>query len=214
MSRNKYPEQTKKKILEIAFNLFGEKGYEDVVMQDIIDVTGFSRGAVYHHFKNKNEIMQAVISELFEQDMLFFSEIMEVDLDAITRIDKLVDYIVNSEAKREMAYGMWSRKNNMLLYANVTNTIRFAAPAISKIIEQGISEGVFNTEYSNEAAEIIMLLFNIWLDPTIHFDTTAEKITKRIEFLLDLLDKIGVPFLSDKSAEKLNRYYLSFVSHQ
>lgn len=212
MSRNKYPEQTRKKILEMAFNLFGEKGYEDVVMQDIIDVTGFSRGAVYHHFKNKNEIMQAVISELYEQDMLFFNEMTQLDIDAKTRFNKLVEYIVTNETKREMAYGMWVHKNNILLYSNVTNTLQFAAPAIAEIIKQGISEGIFDTMYPNEAAEIIMLLFNIWLDPTIYFKTTAEEIAKRFEFLLDTLNKIGVPLFSDESAEKLKKYYLSFVS--
>ena len=50
MSRNKYPEETVKRILDVAQRLFLEKGYENTSIQDIIDgLGGLSKGAVYHH---------------------------------------------------------------------------------------------------------------------------------------------------------------------
>lgn len=56
MPRNKYPEQTVEKILNAAAALFAEKGYAHTTLQDIIDATGLSKGAVYHHFQSKEEI--------------------------------------------------------------------------------------------------------------------------------------------------------------
>ena len=56
MSRNKYPEQTVEKILDAAAYLFAQKGYAHTTLQDVIDETGLSKGAVYHHFKSKEEI--------------------------------------------------------------------------------------------------------------------------------------------------------------
>ena len=53
MPRNKYPEQTVEKILSAAERLFAQKGYAKTTLQDIIDTTGLSKGAVYHHFKSK-----------------------------------------------------------------------------------------------------------------------------------------------------------------
>ena len=54
MARNKYPEATKKLIIETAGRLFLEKGYEHTSIQDIIDnLGGLSKGAIYHHFKSK-----------------------------------------------------------------------------------------------------------------------------------------------------------------
>ena len=55
MPRNKYPEQTVEKILDAAAALFAEKGYQSTTLQDIIDATGLSKGAVYHHFRSKEE---------------------------------------------------------------------------------------------------------------------------------------------------------------
>lgn len=56
MSRNKYPEQTVEKILDAAACLFAQKGYAHTTLQDVIDETGLSKGAVYHHFKSKEEL--------------------------------------------------------------------------------------------------------------------------------------------------------------
>ena len=56
MPRNKYPEQTVEKILDAAAALFAEKGYQSTTLQDIIDATGLSKGAVYHHFRGKQRV--------------------------------------------------------------------------------------------------------------------------------------------------------------
>ena len=62
MSRNKHPEETVQLILDVATRLFLEKGYENTSVQDIIDnLGGLTKGAIYHHFKSKEEILAAVI---------------------------------------------------------------------------------------------------------------------------------------------------------
>ena len=57
MARNKYPEETVKKILDVSHRLFREKGYDHTTIQDITDALGMSKGAVYHHFKSKEDIL-------------------------------------------------------------------------------------------------------------------------------------------------------------
>ena len=52
MARNKYPEQTVEKILDVSQELFLEKGYEQTTIQDIVNhLEGLSKGAINHHFK-------------------------------------------------------------------------------------------------------------------------------------------------------------------
>lgn len=61
MARNKYPEITVEKILRAAQKLFLEKGYDNTTIQDIVDeLNGLTKGAVYHHFKSKEDIMDAL----------------------------------------------------------------------------------------------------------------------------------------------------------
>ena len=66
MARNKYPEQTVKLILDVSTRLFVEKGYEQTSLQDIINETKLSKGAIYHHFISKEEIFEAIFRRIGE----------------------------------------------------------------------------------------------------------------------------------------------------
>ena len=68
MARNKYPEETKKLIVDTAARLFMEKGYDHTSIQDIIDnLGGLTKGAIYHHFKSKEDIVYAVFEKMYAQ---------------------------------------------------------------------------------------------------------------------------------------------------
>lgn len=51
----------KDKIQEKAFNLFLLENYDAVTMQQIQEEAGISRGAIYHHFKSKEDIFKAIV---------------------------------------------------------------------------------------------------------------------------------------------------------
>jgi AcrR family transcriptional regulator len=57
---------TRSTILKVALQLFFTDGYKDVSYQDLIEKTGLSKGAIYHHFKSKEDILVSVF-EFFLQ---------------------------------------------------------------------------------------------------------------------------------------------------
>lgn len=57
---------TKKKIIEEALILFSERGYSDVYVNDIARAVGIKAPSLYKHFKNKQEIFNAILEELKE----------------------------------------------------------------------------------------------------------------------------------------------------
>ncbi|MDR7220999.1 TetR/AcrR family transcriptional regulator [Aminobacter aminovorans] len=56
---------TKTAIVEAAFRLFLERGYEGASMSDLVAATGLSKGAVYHHFRDKDALHDAAIEHFF-----------------------------------------------------------------------------------------------------------------------------------------------------
>ena len=85
--RNKYPEITVEKILNVAQRLFLEKGYDNTTIQDIVDhLDGLSKGAVYHHFKSKEEIMDAVGDRMFLANNPFEVVRQRSDLNALEKL--------------------------------------------------------------------------------------------------------------------------------
>lgn len=59
MNREEKSKNSKEKIIQSAFSLFSSKGYDSTSTQDIINLSGLSRGAMYHHFKTKEDILYA-----------------------------------------------------------------------------------------------------------------------------------------------------------
>src|SRR5579863_2540328 len=57
---------TRNIILKTALQLFLKKGYKDVSYQDLMEKTGLSKGALYHHFKSKKELLAATFEFLLE----------------------------------------------------------------------------------------------------------------------------------------------------
>ena len=86
MPRNKYPEETVQKILDAALHLFLEKGYEQTTILDIVDnMGGMTRGAFYHHFKSKEEVLDALGEKLFFDDSPYKKLKQQTNLTEIGR---------------------------------------------------------------------------------------------------------------------------------
>lgn len=55
-------EKTRRKVLEAALKLFSQHGYSQTTFSMIAKEAGFSRGPIYWHFRNKDELYEAVIA--------------------------------------------------------------------------------------------------------------------------------------------------------
>ena len=69
---------TREYIIDESYKLFLNRSYEAVSISVISDAIGFTKGALYHHFKNKEELFKAVI------DKYFTINGVKVDVDTIT----------------------------------------------------------------------------------------------------------------------------------
>ena len=108
MARNKYPEETRKKILDISFRLFSEKGYDHTTIQDIVDALGMSKGAVYHHFKSKEDILDHLH---FGLQLIFDESQKECDSEIWVDVYNLVRLLSRhrSSVWKNPATGLWER---------------------------------------------------------------------------------------------------------
>jgi len=60
------PKPTRERILDIALDLFIEKGYDKTSLREIAEVLGFTKAALYYHFASKDDILLALHLRLFE----------------------------------------------------------------------------------------------------------------------------------------------------
>ena len=83
-------QQTRETILMAALDMFCDKGYSRTTFDEIAKKINLTKGAVYWHFRNKPDIIKALIIEAFERNQTAINhEISEVNtLDDLLRYFK------------------------------------------------------------------------------------------------------------------------------
>lgn len=201
---------TRKKILESAGVLFSQKSYDATTMQDIMNESGLSKGAIYHHFSSKQEILDAMISAAQTQINEYFSQM--ADNTTLSVNEKVTSIIQRFAIKRNhdtLISNGWVEKAPFALLNTVRNGNNYIAPQIAKIIRQGVSDGKFRCEYPEELAEILVLLLDVWLDPVITRRNSTE-FCKRLDVLYKLLECFGAELFSADDINKIKELISSY----
>ena len=206
MARNKHPEETVNLILDVAFRQFMEKGYEHTSIQDIIDhLGGLSKGAIYHHFKTKEDILVAVTERMTQESNRMLARIR--DRTGLSGRDKL-KMIFKESISRPVQNDIFTvapdfHNNPKLLFSLLHDTIEEAAPNyIEPIIEQGIADGSIKTDYPKQLAELILLAANVWMNPMI-FGSTEEESCKKFLIFDQMLKGFGLDIVDGEMLERL-----------
>lgn len=198
MARNKYPEVTVERILDVSQRLFLEKGYDNTTIQDIVDeLGGLSKGAIYHHFKSKEEIMDAVGDRMFFANNPFEAVRKRSDLNGLQKLREVVRLNQSDESRTDMTVqSIPITRNPRILVEMIDSNRRILTPYFLELIEEGNQDGSKHTEYAHEIAELLPLLTSLWLLPSV-FPATKKQMRRKFYFLGDMLEKMGVPLMDD-----------------
>lgn len=82
---------TRERIIEIADQLFYERGYDHSSFADIADAVGLSRGNFYYHFKSKDEILDGVIARRREKTLAMLRQWETEAATPQARLGRFVD---------------------------------------------------------------------------------------------------------------------------
>lgn len=206
MARNKRPEETVHLILDVAFRLFMEKGYEHTSIQDIINhLGGLSKGAIYHHFKSKEDILIAVTDRMTAESNQMLAVIRDrQDLSGEEKLKTIFkESIARSVQDDIFTVAPDFHNNPKLLFSLLHDTIEEVVPNyILPIIQQGISDGSIKTNYPKQLAELILLAANIWMNPMV-FDSSEEDSYCKFMILSQMLQGFGLDIIDTEILERL-----------
>lgn len=206
MARNKHPEETVQRILDVAYSLFMEKGYEATSIQDIINgLGGLSKGAIYHHFKSKEEILIAVTDRMTSESNQMLARVRDrSDLNGKDKLKLIFQASLNRPVQDEIfTVAPDFSKNPKLLFSLLQDTMYDAAPHyVMPIIEQGIADGSICTDYPEELAELIILVANVWTNPMI-FDSSEEKTFRKFLVFQQMMRGLGLDIVDQEMIERV-----------
>lgn len=77
---------TKSKIVSAAWKLFYEQGYDHTTVEEIVELSGTSKGSFYHYFEGKDALLSS-LSYLFDEE---YDRLITTFTPAMTAWDKLL----------------------------------------------------------------------------------------------------------------------------
>ncbi|KAA0116485.1 TetR/AcrR family transcriptional regulator [Streptococcus sanguinis] len=190
----------REKILNTATQLFIQKGSEKTSMQDIAQTAGISKGAIYHHFKSKDEIVLAVIrsrQELMEEEMKQWLKATE-NLTGREQLQAILKSNLESQTARAIdgIVDVYEQDAGFIL-TMMRDNLRIGAPLVSDIIKKGMADGSIQTQYPDQTAEVFLLLVNFWMNETV-FESDPEKLPERFHFLQFMMTSVGMDIFNDE----------------
>jgi AcrR family transcriptional regulator len=142
-------EQTRRRqILDAAEKVFVARGIDKARMDDIVEESGLSKGALYWYFKSKDAIIRAVVDRVFISELREIEALVLAEGSASGRLVQFVEFAVREYKRFEkmlpLAYefvALAARnktvRKTVILYFDRYKTI------IADIIQQGVDRGEF-----------------------------------------------------------------------
>ncbi len=208
VARNKFPEQTVEKIIDVSTRLFLEKGYDNTSLQDIInELQGLSKGAIYHHFKSKEDIFNAMAYKLGENNRMIFQDIMnDKSLTGVEKLKKTLSINLENITTQKIINATPNLLDNPKLLAIQIKEIRDSTTPeiIAPMIKMGIEDGSIKTDKPYEVAEAITLMINIWINPVI-LGTDFERMPSKFLVINEFTSQYGFELFDEKMIQNIAR---------
>lgn len=192
---SKEPDERRQEIIETAFQLFSEKGYEDTTIQDIAEKMQVSPGLCYRYFKSKTEIFAATSEYYAIQAVEQLIVPISRDIPALEKLNlvihRMFDFSMNHH-EFESRYNEGSSIRAILLDDVAKQWMALMIP----IIEQGIKEKTFHCSDASRTAQFLIS----GLVHTFHEEMPENHAKEYMEEFLDFTKDMFVRVLGIEQA--------------
>jgi AcrR family transcriptional regulator len=189
----KKAEERRNEILDAADELFGQKGFDGTSTNDILEKVGIARGTLYHHFKSKEDIMDALIDR-YSDGLLDAAQVIASDktIPVVERMIRVVMALNLSGGSSKEIMEHIHKPQNALMHQKIQKVIINGVPPIlTEIIREGIEQGMFSTPYPYECMEMVVIYANTVFDDDMITLTNEERGSRMLAFVCNVERLLG-----------------------
>ena len=169
--------ERRNEILDVAERLFCTQGYDNTSTNDILAEIGIARGTLYYHFKNKEDILDAMIDRILDEIIRKAKNIaLNESMPVLERLTKTV-LAANVDTKTgDMILEQVHKPQNALMHAKMQEKLLSQlVPLFVKIIEDGISQNLMQTDYPEDTIQMLLMYSNSVFDESIAYSQDVKK---------------------------------------
>jgi AcrR family transcriptional regulator len=152
-------------ILDATQRLIYTKGYEQMTIQDILGDLQISKGAFYHYFDSKGEVLEALVERMVVKEVmpLLTHIVQDTNSSALEKLNRYFEaagqWKIAKKAFMLELLRVWFTDENAIVRQKLfAMSVKHATPLLTEIIHQGIQEGVLTTAYPDQMGEVVFSL--------------------------------------------------------
>ncbi|MBC9711090.1 TetR/AcrR family transcriptional regulator [Streptomyces sp. TRM66268-LWL] len=153
MARTKAPNpEVRRRILDVSLDLFATKGFAATGVQEIVTKAGVTKGALYHYFKSKDEILFEIYGKVFGRELDSLQRIVAEGQDPERTLRAIiVDLVVHTaDSTRESAVFARGGHAESPHWQAMQEQWRRYQEGFRQVIRDGQESGVFAAKASPE----------------------------------------------------------------
>ena len=150
--------------VDAAQQLIQTRGYEQLSLQDVIDQLGASKGAFYHYFGSKEDLLEAVIERMTDAALEVMTPIAnDPDLDALAKLQLVFTTLAAWKGERKQFFvellEVWLSPDNSVVREHFRRGVPVRIlPLFTTMVRQGAAEGSFTPTSPDGAAAVLVAL--------------------------------------------------------
>ncbi len=157
-------DKTRQIIREKAYQLFAQKGFKEVTMKDICELTGLSRGGLYRHYESTEQIFLEIVNAFSDRQKSEVDTKIKQHVPAAVILEELLskyaDEMMNPENSFSLAICEYysnpavSKEDN-----SITRQYQTSKSTWEELISYGISTGEFNPVNPESVFHVILFAY-------------------------------------------------------
>ncbi len=157
-------EKTKQDIREKAYQLFAEKGFKEVTMKDICELTGLSRGGLYRHYESTEQIFLEIVNAFSDKQKSEIFTKIEQHVPAAAILEELLSRYASEmiDYKNSISLAIYEFYSNPAISKednSVKRRYEISKTAWIGLINYGISTKEFNPVNPESIFNIIIFAY-------------------------------------------------------
>jgi AcrR family transcriptional regulator len=207
MARVRDFDRTRSLLIDAAAQLFASQGYDRTAIEAIIRQASVSKGAFYHHFASKEEILDAVTERMVAEAIdAIQPAVSESAIDALARLNRFFGAsrawsLSHLVLLREMLVVLYRDENAPMRRKIEARSAAVLVPMLADILDQGVEERVFDPLNADETALLILQM--AWMMRETHVRQLVEhgdspetlaSMQRRVDNFIQMIERmLGAP---------------------
>ncbi len=156
-------ETRKSQILEAAMKVFSRQGFHEARMDDIVQESGLSKGALYWYFKSKDEVILAILDSLFAREISGLKDLQEKEGPASDLLREFMQLTIDELQQMfrllPLAYEFYALAfRNRMVREATRRYLQTYIHLLTPLIQRGIAAGSFRPVDVEETAISIVAM--------------------------------------------------------